>query len=260
MLSDMENRILIELQQNPVSTTVPLGAPNWAGLTNPQFNQGVVDFAINQGYRKVMSLVANLELAQASFTINAVPNQFYYTFNPPPAGNPVVAKFKRGQYTPTGLNYTYEYFRGMDFMSWNEFLDLTGNLYGLQTGAASGTLPAAFTIVPGNKQIAIYPAGLLATDTLTFIYAPLPTPSAAQCPTLVNETDTIVLPYEYEEAICQWALYLLWTKARVFELRQAAYQAFRSEMGDGFTNHMMLSPGDTNGFRLDDINDYIGSF
>jgi hypothetical protein len=259
-LQDMENRLLIELQQNPVSTVTPLGAPNWASLTNPQFNQGVVDFAINSGYIKVMSLVARLEMFQTSVTIPVVPNQFYYTFNPPTAGSPRVAKLKRVQYTPTGLNYTYEYYRGMDFVSWNDFLDVTGNLYGLQVGAASGTLPAIVSVVPGNKQIALYPAGILATDTITYVYAPLPTAGASTCPTLVAETDQIVLPQEYEEAICQWALYILWSKARVFDMKQEAYQMFKNEMSDIYANNTQLHPGDTNGFRLDDINDYIGSF
>jgi hypothetical protein len=259
-LSDMENRILIELQQNPVSTVVPLGPPNWAALTSPQFNQGVIDFAINLGYKKLMGTMSRLELAQASFVLPVVANQFYYTFNPPPAGNPTIAKVKRIQYTPTGLNYTYEYYRGMDFVSWNDFLDVTGNLYGLQTGAASGTLPAVVSIVPGNSQLAIYPAGLLATDTITVTYAPLPTAGAAQCPTLVVSTDTPLLPEDCHEAIVQWALYILWTKARVFDMKQEAKQMYDTEIASIMSNYTQLHPGDTNGFRLDDINDYIGSF
>jgi len=88
----------------------------------------------------------------------------------------------------------------------------------------------------------------------------LPTAGASTCPTLVNETDTIVLPTEYEEAIVQWALYILWSKARVFDMKQEAYTQFKNELSDIYTNNSQLHPGDTNGFRMDDINDYIGSF
>src|ERR1017187_1877585 len=126
-LSDMENRLLIELQQNPMGTSVPLGSPNWGSITNPQYSQGVIDFTINLAYKRLMGDVCNLNLAQARFTVPAVANQFYYTFNPPPAGTPTIAKIKRVQYTPTGLGYTAEYFPGEDLVSWDEYMDQTGN-------------------------------------------------------------------------------------------------------------------------------------
>lgn len=70
-LGDLSNLVLIELQQSGAQfatggATAP--GPNWAGVQNPQYSQGLVEFAVNEGYKKMMGDIEMLELALIDYT------------------------------------------------------------------------------------------------------------------------------------------------------------------------------------------------
>lgn len=225
-LMDLENECLIYLQQPGAN---PGGAPTWSSLTNPQFNQAVIDWSINRGYERLMGDVAEMEIVANSFTVSSTTGTFYYTATPP-AGQPNACRYNRIFYAPVGLNYTYEYRPGFLFIDWTEFQKLTDWGYLLQTGASTSTLPTYWSLYPDRTKLACYPGTANAGDQITFMYAPLPTPGASFCPTLVNPTDTPVLPADCHEAIAQWALNVLWTKQREAQMALSAKARYQEEL------------------------------
>src|SRR5215469_5277281 len=159
-LQDLENACLIYLQQQGAN---PGGAPTWSALTNPQFNQATVDWAINRAYERLLGDVAQLELAANSITVSSVSGNFFYTATPP-AGQPLVSRFNRIFYAPVGLNYTYEYRPGFLFIDWTEFQKMTDFGYLLQTGASTATLPTYWSLYPDRSKLVCYPGTANAGD------------------------------------------------------------------------------------------------
>ncbi len=251
-LQDLENALLAEMQQPGVNFG---GAPTWSALNNPAFNQGVVDYAINQAYKRVMRDLQNTEVYSYAITFNSTANTSQYPI--PSSGGtsqPAIAMVQRVFYAPSGLGYTYEFEPGIRFLSWPEFQAFTGE--GYLRPYSFGVQPDVCAVTPDRKNIAFYPGSANAGDTITVNYMPIPTPGAVAVATLVAETDAAVLPDDASDAMLFAALMRLWPKAREFgavKVYKDLYDAEIAKLRDQYTR---ASAGF--GMRLRDKSDVMG--
>lgn len=218
-LGDLSNTTLVLLQQPGAQYTVGGGTvtgPTWSSLNNPQFSQGLVEFAINEGYKKVMGDIEDIELALVKFSIPSVAVTGIYAI--PPTGYANISHVARVFYQPFGLPYIWEYKKGYKLVSWDEYQLLwTGQGY-LQP-YAFGTQPQVAAVDPTRKNLYFFPGSARAGDTITVEYTPIPTNPIANvpaigCPILVNPTDTPLIPDDCDAAILYYALGILWVRAR----------------------------------------------
>jgi hypothetical protein len=251
-LGELESQVLIMMQQQGVAVnTDPLAAPNWGTLLSPQFSQGVVDFCINKAYQRMAVDLAEYEIYLDHFLMPSVSQSFSYTVPPAPtATHADIAVIQRVFYAPTGLNYTYEFRPGYNLISWGEFQKQTGDGYFLQTGASSSTIPTFCALFPDRKSLWFYPGTANAGDAINVYYAPIPTASAILTPTLVAQTDAIKWPADCGEAIVQWALVMLWQKARSFQNAAFARQSYDAEIKRLKTVYDLPTKGDVRRFDI----------
>jgi hypothetical protein len=236
-LGDLSNTALVLLQQPGAQYTVGGGTttgPTWSSLNNPQFSQGLVEFAINQGYKKVMGDIEDIELALVSFTLSSTAVTSKYAI--PPADYAQISHVARVSYQPFGLPYTYEYKKGYYLVSWDEYQKLwTGQGY-LQP-YAFGTQPQVAAVDPLRQNLYFYPGSARAGDTITVYYTPIPTNpiggtvTAIGCPILVAPTDNPIIPDDCDAAILYYALGLLWVRAREQAIALMYYNPSRQNPG-----------------------------
>lgn len=212
-----------------------------------------MDLCINLGYRRLCSDLLEYEIISDSFTFTTTLNSFSYTLTPPSTA-PAIARVQHIFYNPLGLNYAapgLEFRPGYNLISWSEFQKQTGDGYFLQTGASTSTIPTFATIDQGRQNIWFYPGTANVGDTVTVRYAPIPT-TGTSTPQLVNETDSPKFPDDCCEAIVQWALVLLWQKAREGQMSIVARQAYDAEVKRIKQNYDKSHLGDLNKFDLFD--------
>lgn len=262
-LGDFENAILTELQQ-PGAAFVTGGAaptgPSWTSVTNPQFSQGLIDFWINEGYKKTMGDLEALEIYLVEYTFTSTAQTYKYSF--PPTGYAAVSHIARIYYKPFGLPYTREFRPGTELLSWSDFQNRTGQ--GYLDPYSFGTQPQIATIDPLRQNIYFYPGSSRAGDTITVDYSPIPSPyyssSGVQtaptgCPILVNSTDTPVLPYDCHMAIYHYAMSRLWRRAREVQMAEVALNEYNSEIQLIKNKYTKRSHGDT--IRVEAFGDQI---
>lgn len=225
-LGDLSNSALVLLQQPGAAYTVGGGTvtgPTWSSLNNPQFSQGLVEFAINEGYKVFMGDIEGLELALVSYTTPSLATTYSYPLpGTPSAATPNYAQVShvaRVFYKPSGLTYTWEYKKGSGLISWDEYQQTyTGQGY-LQA-YSFGTQPLVATVDPLRQNLYFYPGSARAGDTITVEYSPIPTPpnasgtAAVGCSILIQPTDSPIVPYDCHMAILYYALGFLWVRAR----------------------------------------------
>lgn len=236
-LADMENSFLAQLQ---APGAVFGGSPNWGSLTNPSFGQGLVDFFLNEGYKRLMVDLSDLDIFLTTITIASVASTSSYAI--PGTGQPAIARVSRVYYMPSGQNYNYEYRPGRQFVSWERFQAETGQ--GYLRPYSYGTLPSFAAIDPPRQNLVFYPGSAAAGDTITMQYNPIPTAGAASCPTLVAETDVIVLPSDAEDTIVNWALHKGWLKAREVGQSQFALQNYNEGVARLRSRYQQTHKGD----------------
>jgi hypothetical protein len=225
-LGDLSNTILVLLQQPGAAYTVGGGTvtgPTWSSLNNPQFSQGLVEFAINEGYKVLMGDLEDIELALVTYQIPSIASTFKYPLPGTPgaavANYAQVSHVARVFYQPFGLPYNWEFRPGSGLISWSEYQrTYTGQGY-LQP-YAFGTQPLVATVDPPRQNLYFFPGSARATDTIQIEYAPIPTqPSATSvpavgCSILIQPTDNPIIPFDCDMAIVYYALGLLWIRAR----------------------------------------------
>lgn len=248
-LGDLANLCLVLLQQ-PQPSFATGGAtstgPNYASQTNPQFSQGLVEFCINEGYKKTMGDLDDIELFLVSYTFSSTALTNSYAF--PPAGYANVSHIARIFYQPFGLPYSREFRPGTELVSWAKFQRLTAQ--GQLNPYSYGTAPSFATVDPTRTKIFFYPGSGRAGDTVTVDYTPIPTPYAASvaptgCPILVNATDTPVIPSDCHMAIVYYALSLLWIRAREVQMAQVTSNQYDKELATIKYKYTKLQHGDT---------------
>ncbi len=244
-LADMENSFLAQLQ---APGAVFGGVPNWASLTNPSFGQGLTDFFLNEGYKRLMVDLSDLDLFLTTITFPSVASTSSYPI--PLAGGPQIARVARVYYMPNGQLYNYEFRPGKEFISWEQFQTQTGQ--GYLAPYSFGSLPSYASLDPTRKNLVFYPGSAAVGDTIQVQYNPIPTAGASSCPTLVAATDTIVLPSDAEETIVNWALHKGWLKAREVGQSQAAHQAYIDGMLRLRARYQQTHKGDI--MRIDPFN------
>src|SRR6185312_6424045 len=90
---------------------------------------------------------------------------------------PAVSKVQRVFYAPQGQNYTREYIRGQQLISWDKFQHLyTGQGYLQKYGFA--TIPVACAVSPTRSTIQFYPGSASAGDAISITYTPMLTTGA----------------------------------------------------------------------------------
>ncbi len=185
----------------------------------------------------------------------AAPNATIFQLNFPHASSealrgvvyPAVRQVRRFYYAPQELLYAQEYVPGGDLISWNEFQDYTGR--GFLTPFSYATQPGKAAVTPNRQMIAVFSAPAASGDGIMIDYAPLPTAGADFVPTLVNETDTPVLPDDCCEAIVFWALSRLWMRERQAGASAAYLQLYLNEVERIRTEYRKNSAGDSMRFR-----------
>jgi hypothetical protein len=250
-LGDLSNLALVTLQQpnvNFVTGGAASTGPNWQA--NQQYSQGLVEFAINEGYKKMMGDIEAIELFLVNYQIPSIANTYIYPF--PPTGYAQVSHVARIYYKPFGLLYTLEFRPGTQLTSWANFQDITGQ--GFLRPYSFGTQPTWASIDPLRQNIFFYPGSARSGDTISVQYAPIPTPyfnvSGVQtapigCPILVNETDTPVTPYDTHMAIYYYAMFILWQRARQMDAARASLADYKTEIADIKFNYTKIQHGDT---------------
>lgn len=238
-LGDLSNLVLIELQQSGAQfatggATAP--GPNWAGVQNPQYSQGLVEFAVNEGYKKMMGDIEMLELALIDYTFLSTTTTYIYPFPPAPTASlvfPEVSHIARIYYHPFGLLYTREFRPGTELVSWAKFQRVTGQGYLLPY--SFGTQPTWATVDPLRQNIYFYPGSARSGDIVTVQYSPIPSPyiggvAPTGCPILVNSTDTPITPYDTHMAIFYYAMHLLWIRAREADQAKVSRAMYDAEI------------------------------
>jgi hypothetical protein len=230
LLGDMSNSVLVLLQQPGAAFVVYEGnvapavtGPSWSSLTNPQFSQGLVEFAINEGYKVLMGDIEDIELALVSYTTPSIASTYKYplpgTTSAATTNYATVSHVAKVFYQPYGLPYNWEFRPGSGLISWSEYQrSYTGQGY-LQP-YAFGTQPLVATVDPPRQNLYFFPGSARASDTITVEYAPIPTPpssagvAATGCSILINPTDSPIIPADCHMAIVYYALGFLWVRAR----------------------------------------------
>lgn len=240
-LGDLSNTILVLLQQPGAAYTVGGGAvtgPNWSSLNNPQFSQGLVEFAINEGYKVLMGDLEDIELALVTYTTPSIAMTFKYPLpGTPTAATPnyaAVSHVAKVFYQPFGLPYNWEFRPGSGLISWSEYQrSYTGQGY-LQP-YAFGTQPVVATVDPPRQNLYVFPGSARVNDTIQVLYSPIPTPPSATsvpavgCSILIQPTDNPILPADCDMAIVYYALGMLWIRAR----EQGTSQLYYNPGGTG---------------------------
>ncbi len=157
-----------------------------------------------------MSDVTDLELILVTYTFSSIAQTSAYPF--PPVGYAECSEVARVYYMPLGLPYSREFDPGIEFTSWENFQQTTGQ--GYLRPYSFGTQPVMCAIDPQRQNLVFYPGSASAGDTITVQYTPLPTAGAMGCPTLVAETDTPITKSDTHIAIAYRALAELWMKNR----------------------------------------------
>jgi hypothetical protein len=249
VLQDLENLVLSQLQQPSVNFG---NAPTWSATTNPVFNQASVDFAINRGYARLLSDLADEEIAEftASFLSTVQTNR--YPLPPPVASspnnpnnsllNPNVRLLNRVSYQPVGLPYTVEFHAGTRFVSWDEFQRVTAQGYLLPYSYAA-TVPDICAVTPARDSLFFFPGSGSAGDTITLRYSPMWTVGSLVGP-LVNETDVPYFPEDCHDAIAWYALSQLWIRAREVATSQMYSQMYKEDVERIKTAYLRRSRGD----------------
>jgi hypothetical protein len=218
-LQDMESSLLLQLQQ-PGLTTFG-SAPNFSTIPSPAYGKDRLDFYLNRWYIRVMGDMAEVELYVITNIFNSVANTYFYTIPSSPSAAPIT-KVLRVKYAPIGLNYTYEYKQGEDLISWDEYQrKYTAQGYLQQTGTNTATLPDVCAVSIDRTQIWFYPGSANSGDSISVVYAPLPSNNGGAPKLLANPTDVPVMPDDCHDLIVQGALSELWIAAREFQ--QAVY-------------------------------------
>lgn len=238
-LGDMENLILVQLQQPGANFTG--GAPTWPA--NAQFGQGLVDFCINEGYKHAMGDLDELEIGLVSFPITSTVQTYKYTI-PPAAGNfAQIASVGHVYYQPIGFTYTREFRPGRELVSWMQFQTYTSQ--GWIEPYSFTNLPNVCTIDPLLTSLYFFPGCANAGDIITVQYTPFPTAGAVNCPTLVLPADTPVLPVDCHMAIVNFALSLLWIRARELATATVYKQQYAADIADILRTYARKHHGDT---------------
>lgn len=241
--------MLTSLQQPGASFVIGGAAstgPLWSSVQNAQFSQGLVEFAINEGYKKVMGDLDDIELALVSYTFSSTATTNSYTF--PPVNYAQVSHIARIFYQPFGLPYSREFRPGTELVSWAKFQRVTGQ--GYLNPYSYGTQPLFATVDPTRTKIFFYPGSARAGDTVTVDYTPIPTPYSAGiaptgCPILVNASDTPIIPADCHMAIVYYALSILWVRAREVDMAQVTTNQYNSEIAAVKYKYTKLSHGDS---------------
>jgi hypothetical protein len=160
---------------------------------------------------------------------------------------PTVRQVRRFYYAPQQLLYMQEYVPGGDLIGWNEFQRYTDK--GFLTPFSYATQPGKAAVTPNRQFLAVFSAPGQSGDGILMDYAPLPTAGADIVPTLVNETDTPVLPDDCCEAIVQWALSELWMRERQAGASMAYRQLYMQEVERIRTEYRKASAGDSMRFQ-----------
>ena len=242
-LSDLENEVLAMMQQPALNFG---GAPNFAALTNPQYNQATIDHYINRGYARLLSDLADTEIVEytATFLSTALTN--FYPLNPPASylGSkpPAVRILNRVSYQPLGLPYAVEFEAGSRLVDHGEFSRYSGQGY-LIPYSYSATVPDIVSISPDRKLLEFFPGSGQTGDIITIKYAPMWT-AASDVGPLVAGTDVPYFPEDCHDAIVFYALSQLWIKAREMATAQYYRQQYDAETARLITQYQRRSRGD----------------
>lgn len=202
-----------------------------------------------------MGDLEDLELSLISFTITSTASTFKYAI--PAAGYAPISHVGRVFYQPKGLLYNLEFRPGSELISWSEFQGkYSGQGYLLPY--AFGTQPLVATIDPLLANLYFYPGSASAGDTITVEYQPLPLKGATGCPTLVNATDTPLLPLDCHMLIFYYAMWLLWARAREMGAMELYDKKYLQEIIMIRSKYTKKHHGDT--FRIEPFGDTLNSF
>jgi hypothetical protein len=241
-LQDLENGVLSNTQQSQLVNFG--GPPPWANATNPQLNQGIVDYAVNRAYQRLMSDLADIEIYTYQTVFSSTANTINYNF-PLNVGDPNMQRVMRVFYQPIGQSWTLEFAPGARLVSWTRFQAYAGD--GYLRPFTYDIIPQFASITPNRKTLSFFPGCANAGDTITVQYVPVLTPGTS-VPPLVAETDAIVLPDECEEAIIYWATSLCWPKLREFGAMREYQQMYAAEVERLRETLSQRSKGDTQRF------------
>jgi hypothetical protein len=248
----MSNLILTTTQQPGASFAVGGGGgPNWASVTNAQISQGLTEFCINEGYRKLLGDIEDLELDLVTFTFSSTAQTYKYAI--PPAGYATISHVARVYYKPFGLPYTREFRPVIELTSWAQYQKYTGQGYLLPY--SFGTQPWIVTVDPLLKNLYFYPGSAIAGDTITVNYSPLPGIGLTGCPTLVAQSDVPIVPLDCHMAIVQYALSLIWVRLREAQMAVVASAQYKAEVADIRARYTKKTHGDT--IRLEAFGDSL---
>ncbi len=250
-LGDMANLALVQLQQPGVAfVTGGAASTGPAYSSNQQYSQGLIEFALNEGYKKMMGDIEALELYLVDYTVSSTATTYIYSF--PPTGYAQCSHIARIYYKPYGLLYTREFRPGTELVSWAQFQRITGQGYLLPY--SFGTQPTWATVDPLRQNIYFYPGSARSGDTITVQYTPVPSPyysvggvqtAPTGCAILVNATDVPVTPYDTHMAIVYYAMYILWQRAREMDAAKAALEEYRKEIAQIKFNYTRVQHGDS---------------
>jgi hypothetical protein len=244
-LGDLENIVLSALQQPGINFGVAT-YPIWGGVTNPNLSQGEVDYFINEGYRRVCTALWPLRLTTATFALTTTAGIASYAI--PPAGNPMMMAGRVFDvvYLPLGATSAIRFEPGESLLSWEAFMRLTGQ--GYLRANSSGLYPRCAAIGPSRRTLEIYPNPLENGDTITITYPAVPTPGTTQVPTLVAQSDTILLPDEASDAIGHWACYRLNWKNNATNDMKLNRALYKEELLELQETYRVTSMGDVQQF------------
>jgi hypothetical protein len=244
-LGDLENVILSALQQPGINFGVGT-YPNWGALVNASIGQGEVDAFINEGYKRVCSALWELRLTTATFVLTTTTGIASYAI--PPVGNPqmMAGRIFDAFYLPFGMSSSIRFEPGEGLVSWENFMRLTGQ--GYLRANSSGLYPRCAAIGPQRNTFEIYPNPLESGDTITITYPAIPTPGSSQVPTLVAQSDTILLPDDAQEAIANWACFRLSYKNNASDDGKAYRSLYLEEIERLRENFRTTSLGDVQQF------------
>lgn len=206
-LGDLENIVLDGLQQPGANFG---GYPNWAALNNPQIGQANVDYQINEGYKRICTTLYDLRLTTGQFTLTSSTGVGSYPIPPnifPPYPQMMGGKVFDVVYLPLGATSSIRFEPGNNLVSWEEFMRFTGQ--GYLRANSSGLYPRICAVGPQRNTLEFYPNPLENGDTITVTYPARPTSQSTQLPTLVAQSDTIMLPDDAGPGIAYWAIYRL---------------------------------------------------
>lgn len=214
-----------------LTSTIPLGvpAPGLQAVAPASMTNVIVGSYLNVGgfqaagseYVAVTAVTATTFTARFLYAHGAAAPIYQAVF-------PNIRQVRRCYYAPQGLGYTQEYMPGGDLIDWDEFQSYTDQ--GYLTSTSYATQPGKMAVTPDRKSLAMYSAPYLSGDIITVQYAPIPTPGADFCPTLVNQTDVSVLPEDCNEAVVQWALSRLWLRERQAGAASYSKSAYTDEI------------------------------